>query len=91
MPTTTQMRSATIRDLVPEQLPEIVMPSCEVRPILKGQTAKPACLPQSRAAVSGGSTPRRRRAANPPLRIENRAGKGAQRSATRVRSLPRRR
>jgi glucose 1-dehydrogenase len=33
------MSSATIRDLLPAQLPEVVMPACEARPILKGQTA----------------------------------------------------
>jgi glucose 1-dehydrogenase len=34
-----RMNSATIRDLMPDQLPEVVMPACEARPILKGQTA----------------------------------------------------
>jgi glucose 1-dehydrogenase len=33
------MSSTTIRDLMPEQLPEVVMPACEVRPVLRGQTA----------------------------------------------------
>jgi glucose 1-dehydrogenase len=28
-----------IRDLMPDQLPDVVMPSCHVRPVLKGQTA----------------------------------------------------
>ena len=37
--TTTKMSSATIRDLAPEQLPDVVMPSCEARPVLVGQTA----------------------------------------------------
>ncbi len=37
--TPTRMSSATIRDLMPEQLPDVVMPACEARPILKGQTA----------------------------------------------------
>jgi glucose 1-dehydrogenase len=31
--------SATVRDLMPEQLPQIHMPSCEIRKILKGQKA----------------------------------------------------
>ena len=39
MATITRMNSGTIRDLMPEQLPEVVMPSCEARPVLKGQTA----------------------------------------------------
>ena len=39
MPTAVTMSSATIRDLMPAELPEVVMPSCEARPILKGQTA----------------------------------------------------
>jgi glucose 1-dehydrogenase len=34
-----QMNSSMIRDLMPSDLPEVVMPACEVRPILKGQTA----------------------------------------------------
>lgn len=34
-----KMSSATIRDLMPEALPDVVMPTCEVRPILTGQTA----------------------------------------------------
>lgn len=33
------MSSTTIRDIRPDQLPEVVMPACEVRPILRGQTA----------------------------------------------------
>jgi glucose 1-dehydrogenase len=33
------MNSSTIRDLTPEQLPDVVMPSCEARPVLRGQTA----------------------------------------------------
>lgn len=39
MATLTRMSSSTIRDLMPDQLPDVVMPACEVRPILKGQTA----------------------------------------------------
>lgn len=39
MATITRMNSSTIRDLMPEQLPDVVMPTCEVRPVLKGQTA----------------------------------------------------
>jgi glucose 1-dehydrogenase len=42
MTTTTadaRMNSALIRDLMPEQLPDVVMPACEARPVLKGQTA----------------------------------------------------
>jgi glucose 1-dehydrogenase len=39
MATITRMNSNTIRDLMPEQLPDVVMPTCETRPILKGQTA----------------------------------------------------
>jgi glucose 1-dehydrogenase len=35
----TRMNSTLIRDLMPEQLPDVVMPDCEVRPVLKGQTA----------------------------------------------------
>lgn len=34
-----KMNSAAIRDLMPEDLPEVVMPTCEARPILQGQTA----------------------------------------------------
>ncbi len=37
--TASRMNSATIRDLMPDDLPEVVMPTCEVRPILRGQTA----------------------------------------------------
>jgi len=33
------MTSALIRDLTPDQLPKVVMPECEVRPVLKGQKA----------------------------------------------------
>lgn len=33
------MTSARVRDLMPDQLPNIVMPECEVRPVLKGQKA----------------------------------------------------
>jgi len=33
------MSSAAIRDLMPADLPEVVMPACEARPVLKGQTA----------------------------------------------------
>ena len=36
---TTRMNTTTIRDLMPADLPEVVMPTCEVRPILRGQTA----------------------------------------------------
>lgn len=39
MTTMTKMNSTMIRDLMPEQLPEVVMPACEARPILRGQTA----------------------------------------------------
>ncbi len=39
MTTMARMSSATIRDLMPDQLPDVVMPACEARPILKGQTA----------------------------------------------------
>ncbi len=39
MTTIDRMSSAAIRDLLPEQLPEVVMPACEARPVLKGQTA----------------------------------------------------
>lgn len=39
MNTMTKMSSATIRDLTADQLPDVVMPACEARPILKGQTA----------------------------------------------------
>lgn len=34
-----KMSSTLIRDLTPDQLPEVVMPACEARPVLKGQTA----------------------------------------------------
>jgi glucose 1-dehydrogenase len=37
--TLAHMSSAAIRDLTPADLPEIVMPRCEARPILLGQTA----------------------------------------------------
>ncbi len=33
------MSSAVIRDLTPDQVPTVVMPTCTIRPILKGQTA----------------------------------------------------
>lgn len=33
------MNSTLIRDLTPEELPQVVMPACEVRPVLVGQTA----------------------------------------------------
>ena len=39
MPTIPRMSSAAIRDLMPADLPEVVMPACEARPVLKGQTA----------------------------------------------------
>ncbi|HPO93282.1 MAG TPA: SDR family oxidoreductase [Phycisphaerales bacterium] len=39
MPTLPRMSSAAIRDLMPADLPEVVMPACEARPVLKGQTA----------------------------------------------------
>jgi glucose 1-dehydrogenase len=41
MTATMTMNSATIRDLMPDVggVPEVVMPACESRPILKGQTA----------------------------------------------------
>lgn len=39
MPTISRMSSAAIRDLMPADLPEVVMPACEARPVLKGQTA----------------------------------------------------
>lgn len=39
MTTLPRMNSSTIRDLMPDQLPDVVMPACEARPILKGQTA----------------------------------------------------
>lgn len=35
----TKMNSALIREIKASDLPEVVMPSCEVRPVLKGQTA----------------------------------------------------
>lgn len=34
-----KMSSAMVRDLMPEDLPDVVMPVCEARPILRGQTA----------------------------------------------------
>ncbi len=37
--TLTKMSSAAIRDLRADQLPDVVMPACEARPILRGQTA----------------------------------------------------
>lgn len=39
MQTVARMSSGMIRDLMPDQLPEVVMPACEARPILRGQTA----------------------------------------------------
>lgn len=39
MTTLQPMSSSLIRDLTPDQVPAVVMPACEVRPILKGQTA----------------------------------------------------
>ncbi|MBL8879694.1 MAG: SDR family oxidoreductase [Phycisphaerales bacterium] len=33
------MSSTLIRDIMPDQLPTVVMPECEVRPVLKGQKA----------------------------------------------------
>ncbi|MCG3127251.1 MAG: Glucose 1-dehydrogenase [Phycisphaerae bacterium] len=33
------MSSTLIRDITPDQLPKVVMPECEVRPVLKGQKA----------------------------------------------------
>ncbi len=37
--TTMKMSSSAIRDLKPSELPQIVMPRCEARPVLRGQTA----------------------------------------------------
>ncbi len=34
-----KMNSTMIRDLTSDQLPQVVMPACEVRPVLRGQTA----------------------------------------------------
>jgi glucose 1-dehydrogenase len=39
MITMPRMNTTLIRDLMPDQLPEVVMPACEARPILEGQTA----------------------------------------------------
>ncbi len=39
MSTVARMNSTAIRDLTTDQLPDVVLPSCEARPILKGQTA----------------------------------------------------
>ena len=39
MTTMSRISSAAIRDLMPADLPEVFMPSCEARPILRGQTA----------------------------------------------------
>jgi glucose 1-dehydrogenase len=39
MTTIPRMTSSLIRDLMPDQLPDVVMPACDVRPVLKGQTA----------------------------------------------------
>ncbi|MBI5863625.1 MAG: SDR family oxidoreductase, partial [Planctomycetes bacterium] len=33
------MSSTLIRDIKPDQLPQVHMPECEVRPVLKGQKA----------------------------------------------------
>lgn len=33
------MSSKLVRDLTPQELPQVAMPACEVRPILRGQTA----------------------------------------------------
>lgn len=33
------MNSKMVRELMPEDLPQVAMPACEVRPILRGQTA----------------------------------------------------
>lgn len=38
-PHSPSMSSALIRDLMPDQLPNIEMPRCDVRPVLKGQKA----------------------------------------------------
>ncbi len=34
-----KMNSSMIRDLMPSELPDVIMPTCELRPILRGQTA----------------------------------------------------
>ena len=34
-----RMNSARVRDLIPEQLPKVVMPQCDLRKVLKGQMA----------------------------------------------------
>lgn len=39
MTATMKMSSTLIRELMPEDVPAVVMPVCEIRPILKGQTA----------------------------------------------------
>lgn len=39
MTTLARMNSSAIRDIMPDQLPDVVMPTCVARPILKGQTA----------------------------------------------------
>lgn len=39
MTTAQIMNSTRIRDLSPDELPEVVMPACESRPVLRGQTA----------------------------------------------------
>lgn len=39
MTTMPRMSSSLIREISPEQLPDVVLPSCEARPLLKGQTA----------------------------------------------------
>jgi len=38
-PPSAPMSSKLIRNLTPDQLPKVVMPECEVRPVLKGQKA----------------------------------------------------
>ena len=39
MTTLSRMNSTMIRDLTPAELPDVVMPRCEARPLLVGQTA----------------------------------------------------
>lgn len=39
MTATARMNSTLIRDLTPDQVPEVVMPACTARPMLTGQTA----------------------------------------------------
>lgn len=38
-PASTPMSSKRIRDLQPHEIPQVVMPQCEIRPVLKGQKA----------------------------------------------------